>query len=338
MERIFPYEQWEYRNPEDLGFSKAKLDDIPRWLQKQSGDRRYRVAVARGGYLVAEWQRGVTREQKIGMASAQKSIYSSVLGIAIAEGRIKSADDKVTEYFPEMMEVPEDQGPKPGRYAFEKDRDITLRQLISNTSGYMKPGEMPGEVFHYQSFGMSVVTHAIAKQYRLYDINDPATFPGFGELVDEKICKKIRISFDYNIGNFDYPPGAKANIFGTWTGISSNARDLARAGYLWLNDGKWRDEQVIPQDWLEQAVRVAPDILENCPKEEWKYGHGFWTNEYGQIWPDLPYDSYAALGGNSSHIIWVCPGLDLVVVENPSIWSSDDDSEGLRKLIVEACG
>ena len=181
MERVFPDEQWEYRNPEDLGLSKAKLDDIPRWLQKQSGDRRYRVAVVRGGYLVAEWQRGVTREQKIGIASAQKSIYSSVLGIAIAEGRIRSADDKVVEYFPEMMEVPEGQGPKPGRYAFEKDRDITLRQLISNTSGYMKPGETPGKVFHYQSFGMSVLTHAIAKQYRLYDINDPTTFPGFGE-------------------------------------------------------------------------------------------------------------------------------------------------------------
>ncbi len=338
MENVFPDKHWEHRDPEDLGLSKTKLDVITGWLQDQAGDKRYRVAVVRGGYLVAEWQNGVTHEQKIGIASAQKSIYSCMLGIAIAEGKIKSADDRVIEYFPEMMEVPDGKGPKPGRYAFEKDRDITLRQLISNTSGYMKPGEMPGKVFHYQSFGMAVLIHAIAKQYGLYDINDPITFPGFGELVDEKICKKIRISFGYDIGNFDYPPGAKASIFGTWTGISSNARDLARIGYLWLNNGKWREQQVIPQDWLEQAVRVAPDILENCPAEEWRYGHGFWTNEYGQMWPDLPRDSYAALGGNSSHIIWVCPSLDLVVVESPSIWSRDDDSEGLRKLIVEACG
>ena len=338
MERIFPDEQWERRKPGELGFSETKLEYAFRWLQSKAGDRRYRVVVIRNGFLVAEWQRGVTREQRIGIASAQKSIYSNMLGIAIAEGRIKSADDRAIEYFPEMMEVPEGQGPKPGRYAFEKDRDITLRQLISNTSGYMKPGEMPGKVFHYQSFGMSVFIHAIAKQYGLYDVNNPTTFLGFGKLVDEKICKKIRISFDYSIGNFDYPPGAKASVFGTWTGISSNAHDLARVGYLWLNNGKWRGDQVIPQDWLEQAVHVAPDILENCPEEEWKYGHGFWTNEYGQMWPDLPRDSYAALGGNSSQIVWVCPSLDLVVVESPSIWSSDDDSEGLRKLIVEACG
>ncbi len=49
---------------------------------------------------------------------------------SITEGKIKSADDKVIEYFPEMMEVPEGQGHKPGRYAFEKDRDKYLARII----------------------------------------------------------------------------------------------------------------------------------------------------------------------------------------------------------------
>jgi len=61
------------------------------------------------------------------------------------------------DYYPEMMDIAEDEGPKPGRYAFEKDWDITFRQLICNTSGYMKPGEEPGKVFHYQTFGMNIL-------------------------------------------------------------------------------------------------------------------------------------------------------------------------------------
>jgi hypothetical protein len=64
------------------------------------------------------------------LASAAKSIFSCILGIAIADGKLPSADAKIVDYYPEAMDVPEGEGPKPGRYAFEKDRHITFRQLI----------------------------------------------------------------------------------------------------------------------------------------------------------------------------------------------------------------
>ena len=77
------------------------------------------------------------------------------------------------------MDVPEGTGPKPGRYAFEKDRDLTFRQLICNVSGYMKPGEEPGKVFNYQTFGMNILCHAIATAYGMYDSRDPQPFARF---------------------------------------------------------------------------------------------------------------------------------------------------------------
>ena len=55
-----------------------------------------------------------------------------------------------------MMEVAESDGPKPGRRAFRENKDITFRQLVGNTSGYMTPGEPPGRHFHYQTYGTMI--------------------------------------------------------------------------------------------------------------------------------------------------------------------------------------
>lgn len=336
--RVFPGEQWEYKHPEELGCSVEKMTAIADWFETHAGDEKYRAVVVRGGYLIAEWYGGVTKEQKFGMASAAKSLYSSMLGIAIAEGKIDSADDKVVDYYPEMMDVAKDEGPKAERYAFEKDRAITFRQLISNTSGYMKPGEVPGTVFHYQTFGMNILTHAIAKQYNCYDSSDPERLPGCGKLIEEKIRNPIGGVWDYWYSNFQLQPNAKLGIFGYYTQIGADAHDMARMGYLWLNNGNWKGRQIIPREWHEEAIHTAPAILGNSPEDEWKYGCGFWSNDHGKLWPQLPHDSYAASGAGCKHI-WVCPSLDLVVAQSPGIWANqEENADGLLRRVVEACG
>ena len=169
----FPGSEWEMRPPGDLGFDGEKLARVQRWLLEVAGDRPFQVGIARYGYLAAEWRQGVAADSMPSQASAAKSYYSTLLGIVVAEGKLSSPDERVVDYFPEIMDVGEQEGPKPGRYAFEKDRDITFRHLICNVSGYMKPGEKPGEVFHYQTYGMNILTHAMAKIYGCYDANDP---------------------------------------------------------------------------------------------------------------------------------------------------------------------
>jgi CubicO group peptidase (beta-lactamase class C family) len=334
--KVFPGKQWEYKHPGELGCSTEKLTAIANWFKTNAGDKKYRAVVVRGGYLIAEWYGGVTKEQKFAMASAAKSLYSSMLGIAIAEGKIGSADDKVVDYYPEMRDVAEDEGPKAERYAFEKDRAITFRQLISNTSGYMKPGEIPGTVFHYQTFGMNILTHAIAKQYNLYDSDDPERLPGCGKLIEEKIRNPIGGVWNYSYSNFQLQTNAKQRVFGYYTQIGADAHDMARMGYLWLNNGNWNGEQIIPRGWHEEAVHTAPAILEHCSEDEWKYGYGFWSNDHGKLWPNLPRDSYAASGAGSKHI-WVCPSLDLVVAQSPGIWENqEENADGLLRWVVEA--
>ena len=191
METLFPGKDWPFAQPTDVGMDAGKLDDAHRWHTQRAGETPYRVVIVRAGRIAAEWAQGVGIAERLNMASATKSLFAAVLGIAIAEGKVGSADDKVIDYFPEMMDVPEGKGPKPGRFAKPADRDITLRQLICNTSGYMKPGEAPGEVFHYQTFGMNVLCHAIERAYGRYDSADPDRRPGIGLLIEGRIRNPI---------------------------------------------------------------------------------------------------------------------------------------------------
>ncbi len=337
IERVYPEERWARREPAALGFDPEKLEAAGRWLAERADGRPYRVVVVRHGYLAAEWADGVAADERLPMASAAKSLYSCMLGIAIAEGVIGSADDRVMASYPEMMNVPEGCGPKPGRFARKKDRAITFRQLISNTSGYLKPGEEPGKVFHYQTFGMNILCHALATRYGYYDSRDPERLPGFGQLLEEKIRDPIGGTWTWGYTNFDLPPRARIHIFGNYTQIYATAYDMARMGWLWLNWGRWGDRQVVPEAWLREAVRVAPDIRSHAPEEKWTYGYAFWTNEYGRLWPSLPRDSYAASGAGSKHI-WVCPSLDLVVAQSPGLWRDQEENDaGVLRLILDAC-
>ncbi len=339
MESVFPGDEWEQAEPEEVGIGADKLEAVRRWYEDEVGENPFRVVIVRGGRMVSEWEQGVPTDEKRNMASATKSLFSSILGVAVAEGKIGSADDLAVDYFPEMMDVPEGRGPKEGRFAKPEDRGITLRQLISNTSGYMKPGETPGGIFHYQTFGMNILCHAIEAAYGLYDSSDPDRLPGVGKLIEEKIRNSIGGVWAHHYTDFQHPPGAAKDIFGHSPRCDSSARDMARMGLLWLHFGRWDDQQVIPEDWMRQATKTSPDIVANNPQDKWCYGHGFWTNDHGVLWPTLPKDSFAAAGAAGNHI-WVCPSLDMVVAQSPNRSPKDESNEiagPLLERIVAAC-
>jgi CubicO group peptidase (beta-lactamase class C family) len=320
MNQTFPNSEWETKSPGDLLFDPDKLSDVKTWLQEEAQDANYQVGIARYGYLAAEWGQGIKPGARLAQASAAKSYYSSLLGIIVAEGKLPSPDARVVDYYPEMMAVGEQEGPKPGRFAFEKDRDITFRQLICNVSGYMKPGEEPGKVFHYQTYGMNIFTHAMASIYGYYDVNDPEGLPGCGRLLEEKLRDPIKGTWTHSYANFDLWDNAKLNIFGYYTQVQTSLRDQLRVGHLWLNYGNWDGTQVIPETYLKEATVTNPFILQNEPEENWKYGHGFWCNDHGKQWPDAPRDSFAASGAGAKHI-WMCPRLGLVITQNPGFWN-----------------
>ena len=314
---VFPGVQWESGDPETLGFDSARLAAVGEWQGEHADESPYRLLVVRHGQIAAEWHGGgMGPEDLQGQASASKSTYSTVLGIAIGEGVISSADDLVADYYPEFLDVAPDEGPKENRYAFPGNARITFRQLIGNMSGYMKPGELPGQTFNYQTFGMNVVTHALATAYSLYRTSDPERGAGFGRLTERKVRNFIGGSWKWTYSNFDLQPKAKLGVYGYATTFQMTARDMARMGLLWLNDGNWDGRQVVPAEWLREATRVSDMLLENEPESLWQYGLGFWCNDKTMLWPDLPSNSFAAVGAGKQ-FTWVDREHDLIVVQSP---------------------
>lgn len=329
-----PGTEWDVVEPEEAGFDRSRLSHAGEWQANDADGQPYAVLIARRGRIVGEWTFRVDPFETARMASASKSLFSSVLGIAIEEGVIKSADDQVVDYYPELMDVPPGRGPKDGRHAFPANEGITFRQLIGNTSGYMKPGEPPGKVFNYQSWGMGILTHAVASAYSLYKTSDPERGGGFGTLTEWKVRRPIGGSWTWQYDHPQLHEMANLPVFGYFTIYEMTPRDMARVGLLWQRVGEWCGEQVIPRGWLDEATRVSSEILDNEPRERHVYGLGFWCNDTGVLWPALPRDSFAAVGAGR-RLIWVCPSLDLVVVQSPGSYPQSgvvDTPEGLRDL------
>jgi CubicO group peptidase (beta-lactamase class C family) len=85
------------------------------------------------------------------------------------------------------------------------------------------------------------------------------------------------------------------------------ARDFARLGYLWLNKGRWGNEQLVSREWMKLAT--SRYVRENG-KAPVKYGYTFWIQD---DLDDVPKDLFMSRGHNLNHS-FVIPSLDLVVV------------------------
>ena len=153
--RIFPGTEWETILPGEAGFDSKKLDGAKGWLDDGVGSGRYRIVIVRSGCIVAEWNHGfyskkrfplmasaksvflrafhsisqpshvnrknvTVRNIHLPLASAAKSVFSCILGIAIQEGKIPTADARIADFYPEAMDVSEGEGPKPGRHVISK--------------------------------------------------------------------------------------------------------------------------------------------------------------------------------------------------------------------------
>src|SRR5262249_28697274 len=138
---VYPTRDWERRDPESVGLTTDKLKELAD-LVGGSG------CVARDGYLVYTWG-DPTKSGDI--ASAVKPIISTLLLLAVQQGKIKSVDAKVAEFEPRLRTL--NQG---------KDAEITWRHLASQTSGYGL-SERPGEAYAYNDYALALYYDALTR-------------------------------------------------------------------------------------------------------------------------------------------------------------------------------
>lgn len=233
--------------------------------------------------------------------SVAKSYVSALVGIALDKGYFKSIEDSVTTYIPELQ----------GK-GLEK---ISLKNLIEMQSGLdykekynspfadmakyyygknldkyiqkLKLAETPGNSYNYQSVNTLLLGIAL----------ENATGKSAAELLEEWIWQKTDMEFDASWS----VDSRKNNRIKAFCCINLIARDLARFGKLYLDKGKWDDEQIIPQSWIEESLRI-----ENDSRDSGGY-------PYTYHWRSLEEGSYFAKGILGQYL-YVDPQKDLIFV------------------------
>ena len=294
-------EQERTENPEDL----LKRSETSAFL------------VIQDDQLVVERYLGSTREDMHTSFSVAKSFNSALIGAAIADGFIHSLNDRVIDFVPEIA----------GRGL----DDLTIRNLLRMDTGiryrseneilapfsddaltYYPPdlrqvalgvqaGKTPvGEAFHYNNF------HPLLEGIIL----ERATGMPVAEFLQEKIWKPMGAEFPASWSMDSDSSGFEKME----SGINARAVDFARFGLIYLHNGFWNGQQILPADWVAASTQPDPsdqrvfEQYEMWPQLGGYYGYHWW----GLRNADGTYDFMAH--GHLGQIIYVAPRKNIVVV------------------------
>ncbi|MHC4626925.1 MAG: serine hydrolase domain-containing protein, partial [Planctomycetota bacterium] len=289
--------------PEQLGMNQAKLEQAKLYSLSAGGSGM----IVRHGQVVLRWG---DQKKRYDIKSATKSFGATMLGIAIMDGKIE-LDAHAKRYHPNLGVHPQ------SNVETEWLDDITIRHLATQTAGFEKPGGYekllfkPGTHWHYSDGGPNWLAECITLQYRrdLEDLMFERVFTPLGITRDDLRWRKNQYR-EHEI------EGIARREFGA--GIHANVEALARLGYLYLHNGRWKDQQILAQDFVEMVRRPVESVVGLL---EWSDSHGNASDHYSLLWwnnadgalAKVPRDAYWAWGLYDSLIV-VIPSLDLVVV------------------------
>ena len=255
--------------------------------------------VLRDNRIVYErYGRGFNERSLLNSFSIAKSIMATLVGIAVAEGRIESLDQTVAHYRPELASTP---------YGA-----VTLRSLLTMTSGMGdRPSMLPGRAQYYYGDNLHEVIEGSRPEQRpmngwryseadiqvLGFVLEAAVGKNVSAYLSEKLWKPLGMESEA-LWAMDREGGTEK----TFCCISARARDFARFGRLYLEGGRWNGEQVVPAAWAR--LSVLPGIL--LPDG---YTHR-------QLWwiPEGNEGDYYAYGHNGQYV-YVNPKAHVVIAK-----------------------
>jgi CubicO group peptidase (beta-lactamase class C family) len=316
---VFPTaDEWAITDPSDVDVDQANLDALDDYLE---GTGSNCMAVVKDGHLIDEhyWNDfDATTEQEI--FSASKSYTSTLVGIAQDQGHLditQPASDFITEW----------QG--------TDSEDVTIQNLLSNNSG------------RYWDFETDYLTMAVGSPDRTeFAISLDQQFdPGTEWEYNNSAIQTLEAVIERSTGQ-DMEDFAKENLFGplgmnstisrdqagnpaAFMGVQSNCLDMARFGYLFLQEGNWDGTQVVSADWVAEASAASQELNTG-------YGYLWWRNTdegylfpgggagEGVFWPGAPLDAYAALG-LGDQIVLILPSQNMVVTRIGPFKDTGDD-------------
>ena len=289
---VWPGKDWASATPESQGMSAEALDALASYAQEHGG---VSGCVVRFGVLVKEWG---PRSARADIKSAAKgAIGATVLGLAVDDGLV-ALDDPARKHLPELGDG------TPGHSA-EWLAEIKVRHLATMTAGFddgrpPKLAYRPGTAGIYSNDTANMLAELLTVRFG----EDLAT------VLKRRVLDPIGVDpADYAWRENRYRPrtihGLASREFAS--GITINARALARIGYLYLREGNWNGRALLSPGFIRTAT-TPTDLPAPYPY----YGF-YWGSNARGVLPDVPRDIYWALGLGDSLLV-VCPTLDIVAV------------------------
>ncbi len=328
-----PRGAWEHRKPSELGMTDAAIAEAVEWAKSQPTDMPKDFStqskifgtplgpvpksradingvIIRRGYIIAEFGDVNAVDPTYSVA---KSYLSTILGLTIDRGMIKSVRDPVGSLIHD------------GGYGSPHNSKITWEHHATQTSewegemfgkphtfigkeafgdGEMKPKPLvePGTRYEYNDVRVNRMSLSLLRLWKrpLPDVLKT-------EVMDPIGASDTWVYHGYDNADVEVDGKKLKSVSGgtRWGGgLWISTLDHARFGLLVLRRGEWDGKRIISEKWLSEATRqqgVQPG-----------YGYLWWLNTKG-TWPDAPRSSFSAQGAGSN-TIWIDPEHDLVVV------------------------
>jgi CubicO group peptidase (beta-lactamase class C family) len=297
----WPTNEWKVSSPEEHCLDPKKVEKAA-WYFENNFTTSSLLIVRHGELVYEKYFNSYNKpDWPVPIFSVTKSVLSSLVGIAITQGALDSVDHQVSEYFPEYFYPHTD----------PRMAQVTLYDLLTMSSGFywiedseiegrwMQSGNLvesainlefsdqPGTVFTYSSANTQLLSAILTKIVGepLRDYAQRNLFSPLG--ITRRMWNWAMDDQGYYIGGF---------------GMDLRPQDMARFGYLFLNQGYWDGKQIISPDWVQQSTNVQI--------------HTGFGKDYGFLWwirPGEDQTAYEAIGyGGQS--IYIFPDLDMVVV------------------------
>jgi CubicO group peptidase (beta-lactamase class C family) len=318
--KYWPTREWRGCKPEAVGMNSGKLLQAIEYAATPAFNTEGLVII-RKGHIVGEAYLGNFKiDSRHVSHSMAKSFTSTLVGIAIDKGLIKDIDERICRYYPEWDCNNKD----------DFRSRITIRHVMTLTTGLqwhedwskwdpatndaLKMGQSgrfvkymterkglyePGSRFEY-STGDPILLSRVIQQ---------VTGGTALEFARQNIFKPL------NITNIDWEKDRDGYTATAW-GLQTTARDFAKFGYLFLNKGRWENQHVVSEAWVEQATKTDPSV------KMWDaYGYLWHVNLPARLKVNrspisteaIPADGFMAEGVLGQNI-FIIPSRDLVIV------------------------
>ncbi len=315
----FPGNDWEKRDGNSLGLDQNKIDKLFDLTFEDSATMS--AVLIKDGYIVEEKYADGFDQNSFGTSwSTAKSFYAALIGISLDRGEIKSLDEPVGNYI--------------DSYNDDGKREITIRQILNMTSGLEFPShehEMmffeedhleyalkvgvestPGEKFQYNNVN-SMLMGEILKN---------ATGKTAKELIEERIFSKIGIQ------NYTAWVDSKGNTL-TYCCLDMSARDYSKFGLLFSRDGRWNDNQIISEDYVEESLQL---YWGKTPSMGWSHSD---TRGYSLQWWISKYDDEAKIyntSGKFGQFVFIDKERDIIFTRITKYYSSGGEVQKFGAL------